>query len=108
MPLLLPLFPIYPSLTATPYIHNKLTTTSAIMIPNAAIIFIVLVYSLSSVALAAGKFTFFGSEQNARWSPSIEQQQYMREVRKVNLKLLFYEIGASREINHFQREDHRS
>lgn len=51
------------------------------MVSNFAIIVIVLVGSLTSVALAAGIFTVVNPATDMLLAPSPEQQKYMREVR---------------------------
>ncbi|KAJ5355084.1 uncharacterized protein N7496_012296 [Penicillium cataractarum] len=57
-------------------------------ISNAALIVIVLVCCLSSVSLAAAMFGHYSVPRNPRWSPTIEQQRYMRDVRMRNLDIL--------------------
>ncbi|KAJ5638833.1 hypothetical protein N7528_001223 [Penicillium herquei] len=59
------------------------------MVSNTAIIVIVLVASLGSVSLAAALFgTYIDNEGAAHMDPSVEQRQYMRDLRLRNLELL--------------------
>ncbi|KAJ6024959.1 hypothetical protein N7540_005756 [Penicillium herquei] len=59
------------------------------MVSNTAIIVIVLVASLGSVSLAAALFgTFIDNEGVSHRDPSLDQRQYMREVRLRTLELL--------------------
>ncbi|PTU23515.1 hypothetical protein P175DRAFT_0176048 [Aspergillus ochraceoroseus IBT 24754] len=55
---------------------------------STALIFIVLVAALASVATAAGIFGFLGPTQYAVYSTSLEQQRYMRDLRQRNLHVL--------------------
>ncbi|KAJ5724330.1 hypothetical protein N7488_002365 [Penicillium malachiteum] len=55
---------------------------------NAALILIILVCCLSSVSLAAAMFGHFSVAENPRWSPTIEQQRYMRDLRLRYLGIL--------------------
>lgn len=59
------------------------------MVSNSAIIIIVLACALTSVSLAAGIFTVVNPAQDILlWTPSLEQQKYMREVRMRHFRLL--------------------
>ncbi|KAJ5673435.1 hypothetical protein N7507_002562 [Penicillium longicatenatum] len=55
---------------------------------NAALIVIILVCCLSSVSLAAAMFGHYSIARNPRWSPTIEQQRYMRDLRMRHLDIL--------------------
>ncbi|KAJ5734888.1 uncharacterized protein N7483_000013 [Penicillium malachiteum] len=58
---------------------------------NSALIVIILVCCLSSVSLAAAMFGHFSIAQTIRWSPTIEQQRYMRDLRMRYLEMLYAE-----------------
>lgn len=60
---------------------------------NSAVIVIVLVAALATVSTAAGIFSIVSPAQMTIWSPTTEQQRYMRNVRLRNLKLLLSESG---------------
>ena len=49
---------------------------------NSALIVIILVCCLSSVSLAAALFGHCSIAREVRWSPTIEQQRYMRDLRR--------------------------
>ncbi|KAJ5764660.1 hypothetical protein N7533_003341 [Penicillium manginii] len=65
---------------------------------NAAVIVIVLVCCLSSVSLAAAMFGHYSIARNPQWSPSIDQQRYMRELRLRNLKALLWESTSRADL----------
>lgn len=61
------------------------------MVSNSVIIIIVLACALTSVSLAAGIFTVVNPDQEILWTPSLDQQKYMREVRIRHFRLLLGE-----------------
>ncbi|KAJ5746453.1 hypothetical protein N7520_011635 [Penicillium odoratum] len=61
------------------------------MLSNLAIILIVLVCALTSVSLAAGIFGVVTPSEATLYSPSMQQQRYMRQVRFLHVNLLLQE-----------------
>lgn len=67
------------------------------MVSNSVLIIIVLACALTSVSLAAGIFTVVNPAQDKLWTPSLEQQKYMREVRTRHFRLLLGERTVKRD-----------